>query len=326
MHPTGRHAPSTLAVAIALLAVYVVWGSTYLAIAIMIETMPPLLSAGVRFMLAGLIMLSAVHLHARLTGSGPVERTTRAQWGAGFIVGAFLLLGGNGGVVLAERTVPSGIAAVLIATTPIWLSLFDSIVTRTRPGRLVIGGLLAGLLGVVVLLAPVEDVEELDAVGVLLALSAAILWAVGSIYSRGAPHPSNGALSSAISMLGGGLALVAGGLLLGELGQVDAAGFTTRSLLAFAYLVLFGSLVGFTAYTWLLANVPISIVGTYAYVNPVVAVVLGALILTEPITPRTLIAAAIIIAAVVAMVSGRPRQAEEPGPSPEVAPLEPGES
>ena len=251
--PTRRR-PPTAQVAVALLTVYIVWGSTYLAIAIMIESMPPLLSAGVRFVIAGLILMVVVHLHARITRAGPVERPTRAHWVTAIIVGTFLLLGGNGGVVLAELTVPSGVVAVIIATTPIWLAVFDSIVTRRRPSRLVVGGLVAGLVGVAILLAPVAGLESLDTRGVLLALGAEIAWATGSIYSRSAPHPASGTLSSGMSMLGGGIALLLGGLLLGELGRVEFAEFTARSLIAFVYLVIFGSLAGYTAYLWLLAN------------------------------------------------------------------------
>jgi drug/metabolite transporter (DMT)-like permease len=320
----GRPRPSTAAVATALLIVYVVWGSTYLGIAVMIETMPPLLAAGVRYGTAGLIMLLALVVHARWRASNqPAERPTRAHVRSAFIIGTLLLLGGNGGVVLAELRIPSGVAAVLVATVPIWLAVFDAIVTRQRPSPLVIGGLIAGIAGVGVLLAPVEGLDGLDPIGILLVLGAAISWAIGSLYARHAPLPRSGLLGTALEMLAGGVVLVAAGTLLGEIGRTDVSQFSLSSILAIVYLVVFGSIVAFTAYTWLLANVAVSTVGTYAYVNPIVAVALGALILGEPITPRTLIAAAIIIGAVVAMVSGRPRAAEEPGPAPEAATLEP---
>ena len=324
MSSSTRRSPPTLAVAVALLIVYVVWGSTYLGIAIMIETMPPLLSAGVRYGMAGLIMLGVILAHARLTGTR-FEAPTRGQWVAAFITGTLLLLGGNGGVVLAELLIPSGVAAVLIATVPIWLAVFDSIATRRRPSGLVIGGLVAGLIGVVILLAPVEGIGRLDPLGVALCLGAAISWAIGSLYGRGAAMRT-GNFGSGMTMFAGGMALVVVAAVIGEVGQVDLGAISIRSWVAFGYLVVFGSVVAFTAYTWLLANVSVSTVGTYAYVNPIVAVVLGAIILGEPITPRTLIAAAIIIGAVVAMVSGRPREAEEPGPSPDAATLEPRQS
>jgi drug/metabolite transporter (DMT)-like permease len=326
MTDPGRPRPSTAAVVTALLIVYVVWGSTYLGIAVMIQTMPPLLAAGVRYGTAGLIMLVALVAHARWRSSNePAERPTRAHVRSAFIIGSLLLLGGNGGVVLAELRIPSGIAAVLVATVPIWLAVFDAIVTRRRPSPLVIGGLVAGIAGVAVLLVPVEGLDDLDPIGILLVLGAAISWATGSLYARHAPLPRSGLLGTGLEMLAGGLVLVAAGTLLGEIGRTDVSQFSLNSILAIAYLVIFGSIVAFTAYTWLLANVPVSTVGTYAYVNPIVAVALGALFLGEPITPRTLVAAAIIIGAVVAMVSGRPRTTEEPGPAPEVATLEPSE-
>jgi drug/metabolite transporter (DMT)-like permease len=288
--------------------------------------MPPLLAAGVRYGTAGLIMLVALVAHARWRSSNePAERPTRAHVRSAFIIGSLLLLGGNGGVVLAELRIPSGIAAVLVATVPIWLAVFDAIVTRRRPSPLVIGGLVAGIAGVAVLLVPVEGLDDLDPIGILLVLGAAISWATGSLYARHAPLPRSGLLGTGLEMLAGGLVLVAAGTLLGEIGRTDVSQFSLNSILAIAYLVIFGSIVAFTAYTWLLANVPVSTVGTYAYVNPIVAVALGALFLGEPITPRTLVAAAIIIGAVVAMVSGRPRTTEEPGPAPEVATLEPSE-
>ncbi len=321
IHP-GRPQPSTAAVVVALLLVYVVWGSTYLAIALMIETLPPLLAAGARYGSAGLILMTALGAHRRWRRRAePAERPTWAHWRSAFIIGTLLLLGGNGGVVLAELFIPSGVAAVLVATVPIWLAVFDAALTRRRPSGLVIGGLIAGLTGVAVLLVPIEGLDGLDPIGVGLVVVAAISWAAGSIYARRAPLPRSGLLGTGMEMLAGGLVLMAAGVLIGEIGRTDVGAFSSRSLLALAYLVVFGSIVAFTAYSWLLANVPVSTVGTYAYVNPIVAVALGAIFLSEPITPRTLIAAVIIIGAVVAMVSGRPRTAEA-GPAPEAAALD----
>ncbi len=305
-------------VAAALLTVYVVWGSTYLAIAVMIETLPPLLAAGARYISAGILMLGFLWLRSRL-GGAPLEATGMRQWRAASIVGVLLLLGGNGFVVLSELRIPSGIAAVLVATVPIWLAVFDAMATRQRPSALAIGGIVAGFVGVAILVAPVSGVGQIDSLGVLLVVLAAVSWALGSIYSRGAPMPRSALLGTGMEMLAGGIALTLAGSLLGEIGEVHPAAFSLNSLLALAYLIVFGSLLAFTAYIWLLANVPVSTVGTYAYVNPIVAVGLGALILSEPITARTLIAAAIIIGAVVAMVSGRPRRAERSGPVPEAA-------
>ena len=318
-----RSRPSTAAVAVALLLVYVVWGSTYLAIAVMIETLPPLLAAGVRFATAGLLMLGALYAIARLRRRDePAERPTAAHWRTAAVVGTLLLLGGNGGVVLAEQYIPSGVAAVLVATVPIWLAVFDAIISRRRPSALVIGGLVAGLVGVAILLAPVQGIGDLDPIGIGLVLFAAISWAAGSLYARHRPLPRSALLATGLEMLSGGVALALAGVLLGEVGRTNVAAFSTQSIAAVLYLIFIGSLVGFTAYTWLLANVPVSVAGTYAYVNPIVAVALGAIILSEPITPRTVIASVIIIGAVVAMVTGRPRDAEEAAPVAEPEPRE----
>jgi drug/metabolite transporter (DMT)-like permease len=319
MTPARPSRPSTAAVATALLIVYLVWGSTYLGIAIMIETLPPLLAAGVRYATAGLLMLGGIVAHARLRRRAePAERPTAVHWRSAFIIGALLLLGGNGGVVLSEQFIPSGIAAVLVAALPIWLALFEAVIYRRRPSRLVIGGVVAGIVGVVILLAPAAEFEAIDPRGVALVVGAEICWALGSIYAQRAPLPRSALLGTGLEMLAGGFALLVVGALLGEIGRADPSQFSLRSLLALGYLIVFGSIVAFTAYTWLLANVPVSTVGTYAYVNPIVAVVLGALILNEPLTPRTILASVIIIAAVVAMVSGRPRDAQ-PAEEPAVA-------
>jgi drug/metabolite transporter (DMT)-like permease len=317
--------PSTAAVALALLVVYVVWGSTYLAIAVMIETLPPLLAAGVRFVTAGLLMLGALYAIARFRRRAePAERPTAAHWRTAAVVGTLLLLGGNGGVVLAEQYIPSGVAAVLIAGTPIWIAVFDAVITRRRPSALVIGGLVAGLVGVFVLLVPVGGIGELNPLGIGLVILAEISWAAGSVYARYRPLPRSAPLGTGLEMLSGGLALVLAGALLGEFGRANVAAFSIESVAALAYLIVFGSLAAFTAYTWLLANVQVSVVATYAYVNPIVAVALGAIILSEPITPRTLIASVLIIGAVIAMVTGRPRDAEQAAPVAEPEPREMG--
>lgn len=316
-----------MAVIVALLIVYVVWGSTYFAIAVMIETLPPLLAAGTRYVVAGTLVLGALAAHARWRpAAGAADRPTPVHWRSAAIIGTLLLLGGNGGVVLAELRIPSGVAAVLVATVPIWLAVFDAVLTRRRPSGLVIGGLVAGLVGVAVLLVPVEGVEDLDPLGIGLVVGAAISWAAGSLYARRAPVPRSGLRLTGMEMLAGGAALIIGGTFLGEIGRTDVADFSVRSSVAFVYLVMFGSIVAFTAYMWLLANVSVSTVGTYAYVNPIVAVALGAVFLSEPITPRTVVATVIIIGAVIAMVSGRPRTAEETGPDPEVGSMAPAEA
>ncbi|HEY8921634.1 MAG TPA: EamA family transporter [Candidatus Limnocylindria bacterium] len=321
---TGR--PSTLAVAAALGTVYVLWGSTYLAIAFMIESLPPLLAAGIRFLTAGLTLVAFVVARARwrrrrgLTGEALV-RPRAVEWRTAFIVGALLLLGGNGMVSIAEQTIPTGIAAVIIATTPIWLSLFDALLTRRMPSLLAIGGLLVGLGGVAILLLPSSGLDSFDPIGIGILVVAAVSWASGSLYARRGPLPRNQLLGTGMEQLAGGLVLLAAGVAIGELGRFDPGAVTTASLLGLAFLIVFGSLVAFTAYIWLLNHVAVTTVATYAYVNPVVAVALGVAFRGETLTPRSLLAAALIIGAVVAMVSGRPRKIEEPGaPSGRVAP------
>ncbi len=315
-----RPSAPLLPTVIALLAIYIVWGSTYLAIAYVVDTLPPFGSAGVRYAIAGLLMLGLLWIHGRLRRRADErERPSWVHWRSALIIGSLLLLGGNGFVVLAEQPglLPSGIAAVLVATVPIWLNLFDALLSRRRPSALVLGGVAAGFAGVVVLVAPTNGIAAINPAGVGLVLIATLSWAAGSLYQRRAPLPRSPWIATGMEMLAGGAALVVASILTGEPGRADPTTYSTQSLVALGYLIVVGSLVGFSAYIWLLHNAPVSTVATYAYANPVVAVALGAWLRSEPITPRTLLAAAIIIAAVVAMVSGRPREIEETGASPE---------
>lgn len=321
--------PSTLTVVLAMGTVYLVWGSTYYFIAVMIETLPPLLAAGVRYVVAGLLMiafLAARNVWQRRRGvaTGALLGWPRAaEWRTAIVVGLLLLLGGNGGVVLGELRIPTGIAAVIIATVPIWMNVADGILNGRGPGRLATIGLVTGLVGVGILLMPSAGTDSLDPLGVVLVLGAALSWAIGSLIARRGPLPGNQLLGSGMEMLAGGVGLALVGLVTGELGQTDPSAFSTASLLAVLYLVVIGSLLAFSAYTWLLGHVPISTVSTYAYVNPIVAVTIGTVLRNEAITPRMAVAAVIIIGAVIAMVRGRPRLAEEPGPMPEAAAMEP---
>jgi len=304
---------AALPVAVNLLVVYVIWGSTYLAIRLVVETLPPFLAAGVRFLSAGVLMLGFLWVRARIDRSPhALEPTSWRHWRSAAIVGGLLLFGGNGFVSQAERHIDSGIAAVLIAAVPIFMSLFDAFVTRRRPSLIAIGGVVAGFIGILVLLAPMNGVAPVDPLGIGLAVFAAVSWAAGSVYAQHAPMPRSGLLATGMEMLAGGVVLVLAGIVLGEPAGVDLGHLSAISVLALGYLVVFGSLLAFSSYTWLLAHAPVSTVATYAYVNPVVAVALGALLLSEPITPRTLLASALIIGAVVAMVSGRPRHQAEP--------------
>ena len=316
----GRPQPSTLSVALALATVYVIWGSTYLAIAYVVETLPPLLAAGVRFVIAGLLILG--FLVARDRGSRKPGRSRLAvpravEWRTAIIVGGLLLLGGNGMVSVAEQSVPSGLAAVLIATVPIWMTLFDALLTRRRPSALAGIGLGVGMLGVAILLFPTQGVSELDPVGIGLLVLAAVSWAIGSIYARHGPLPQNQLMGTGMQQLAGGGVILVAALLVGDFGRFDPGQVSTASWLGLVYLIIFGSLLGFTAFVWLLHHVPVTTASTYGYVNPVVAVALGILVRGEQLTPRTIVAAALIIGAVVAMVTGRPREVEGAGPSPE---------
>jgi len=328
MNPTAER-PSTLSVAAALGTVYVLWGSTYLAIAYVVESLPPLLAAGARFLLAGSMMVAFLLARQRWRRGRPDRgddalRWPRAvEWRTAFIVGTLLLLGGNGMVSLAETLVPSGIAAVIIATTPIWLSVFDALLTRRMPSLVAIGGLLVGLLGVAILLLPTTGLGALNPVGIGILVVAAVSWAGGSLYARRGQLPANQLLGTGMEQIAGGVALLLAATAIGEVGQFDPGSVTTASLLGLAFLVVFGSLVAFTAYIWLLNHVAVTTVATYAYVNPVVAVALGVAFRGETMTPRSLLAAGLIIGAVVAMVSGRPRDVKESGPSPDVATLDP---
>ncbi len=319
MHSARTRDGQALPVAASLGTVYLVWGSTYLAIRVMVETLPPLLAASARFLVAGILMLAFLWLRSRVSRSpsARLERVSWRHWRSAAIVGGLLLLGGNGFVVLSEQRIDSGITAVLVAAVPIWMNLFEAIVTRRRPSPLAMVGVVAGFGGVAILLAPVGGVRAIDPVGVGMALFASVSWAAGSLYSRHAPMPRSGLRATGMELLAGGVLLAVVGTATGELGRADPSGFSSASIAAVGYLVVFGSLVGFTAYTWLLQHAPVSTVATYAYVNPVVAVILGALILNEQLTPRTLAAFVLVIGAVVAMVRGRPREAEEMAPAPE---------
>ena len=317
---------SNVSVIVALGAVYIIWGSTYLAIAYVVETLPPFIAASARFLLAGGMLAAFLLAQDRwrrgrgATQAFPAPRLV--EWRTALVVGGLLILGGNGLVMVAEQTIPSGIAAVIIATAPIWMSVFDAAVTRRRPSMLAVGGLVVGLIGVAILLLPSEGFAALDPLGVGLLVLANISWAAGSVYARYGPQPDNQLQGSSMQQLAGGAALLVAALGVGELGRLDLAAVSIESWLGLIYLVIFGSLLAFTAYLWLLNHVAVTTVATHAYVNPIVAVALGMLFRDEELTPRTLLAAALIIGAVVAMVSGRPHEAEEAAPSPDVAPLE----
>ena len=294
-----------------LAVIYLVWGSTYLFIRIAVQTMPPLLTAGARFVLAGLIIYGVLALRR-----GPRRlRLTRAELLGSTLVGAALIAGGNGLVMLAERDVASGLAALIIGSEPLWIIVFRKLAgERVGAGTLV--GVVVGFAGVALLVLPSGSSGGAQALGVLLLVLAAISWATGSFFSQRVALPRDPLLSTATQMITGGLLVTVAGVLTGELVGLDPATFSRESLLAVGYLLVFGSLLAFTAYTWLLQNAPIQQVSTYAYVNPVVAVFLGWLVLAEEITPIIFAGAALIVASVAFVVrqesSARRSVSEQP--------------
>ena len=279
----------------AFVAVYVIWGSTYLAIRFAVQTLPPLLMASARFVIAGLIVL----LWARFRDGEAWP--SRGEWRVGWISGALLLLGGNGGVSWAEQRVPSGIAALLVAVVPIFMVLLEWLRPGgKRPSAAVFAGVGLGLVGLALLVGPgaLRGGGRADTVGALVLVLASLSWAAGSLYTKFAPKTASGTKSTGTQMLAGGLALLLAAIVAGEPTRLDLAHASTSSLVAFLYLLTFGSLIGFTAYVYLLAHTSAAKASTYAYVNPVVAVFLGWAIGHEAVTSREMVAAAVILAGV----------------------------
>ncbi|MGA3323848.1 MAG: EamA family transporter [Terriglobia bacterium] len=294
--------PSRAKIVLAFAAIYIIWGSTYLAIKFAVQTIPPFWMAGTRFLLGGSILYAFV----RLRGTPP---PLRRHWLAAAGVGALLLMGGNGSLVWAEQRVPSGLAAILLAMIPLWMVLLDSF--RKSGPKLtlrVTGGLVVGLAGAGILVGPARlwGSSRVDLLGTTVLMFSAFCWAVGSLYSRGAKLPPSPFLAAAMEMLAGGAMLVVLGLL-AEGGQLHWRAISMRSAAGLLYLVAFGSLLGFTAYIWLLRMVSTSRVATYGYVNPVVAVFLGWALGGESISARELLAAGIVVGAVALILSHRPQ-------------------
>jgi drug/metabolite transporter (DMT)-like permease len=279
--------------------VYVAWGSTYVAIRIMDETIPPLIGAGIRYVLAGAAMLG--YLAARGRNRSRPMRVSGRQLASVALVGVLLLTGGNGFVSFAEQHVPAGLAALVVASVPLWLLLLRAI-AGDRPGRATLTGLCVGFVGVGLLVARGGHEQGVSVPHLLIVVGASFSWALGSWASSRLPMPEDAALGTGLQMVIGGLALSALGPLIGESWGAVASHSSAGSLLAIGYLALFGSILAFTAYVWLLQHAPISQVSTYAYVNPVVAVLLGALLLSERITATTVIGGVIILAAVAVVI------------------------
>jgi drug/metabolite transporter (DMT)-like permease len=293
-------------------AVYLAWGSTYLAIRLALESIPPFILGGTRFFTAGLIL----YAWQRLAGA-PAPRPV--EWRSAAIVGGLLLVGGNGSVIWAEQTIPSGIAALMVSTSPIWMVLLDSMLSLgQRPSWLTIIGVLVGFGGVVVLIGPGQfngGAEALNPLGLSVLLMAGLLWGSGSIYNRGARLPKSPLLGVGMQMLAGAAGFFILATFTGEWARLELTAITARSLWALSYLIVAGALIAYSAYIWLLRVAPTPLVSTYAYVNPLIAVFIGNLIAQEPLNARILVSTAIILGAVALINSQRmkaPRQAAPP--------------
>jgi drug/metabolite transporter (DMT)-like permease len=291
-------------VLVAFAAVYLLWGSTYLAIRFGVETIPPFIMAGLRHLTAGLLLFAWL----RVRGARWPEWR---HWKSAALIGGLMLLGGNGLVSWAEQRVPSGLAALIVASVPIWMTALDGVLHRERPHGVVIVGLAVGLGGIALLVAPGRFAggSHVDPLGAAALLTAALLWAIGSLWSRRVPLPSSTLLATALEMIAGGVILFAAAGLTGEWAGFSFAAVSTRSLIALGYLVVAGSLLGFSAYIFLLGATTPARVSTYAYVNPVVAVFLGWAVAGEAITPRILIAAVVILGAVALIIRHGARRA-----------------
>ena len=291
---TGSHAPAA-GVWAALAAVYVLWGSTYLAIDLAVETLPSFLMLAVRFFIAGALLY--------VLSSRGAERARLVHWRSALAVGGALLLFGNGGVAYAVQHVDTGVVALIVGSVPLWMAVLDRVVYGQRLAPAAVAGLVLGFGGIAFLARPSGDGSL---AGLVVVLLGSLAWAAGSLYARKAPAPANALQGASMQMLAGAALLALVGVGSGELGQLDLGAVSTSSWLALVYLIILGSLVGFSAYIWLLKVAPTHLVGTYAYVNPVVAVLLGSLWLGEPITPTILIGGAAIVVAVALIVSAKP--------------------
>jgi drug/metabolite transporter (DMT)-like permease len=293
-----------LVIIVAFAALYLIWGSTYLGILFAIQSIPPLLMAGTRFLLAGIILYTG----ARMTGA---PRSPGAEWRTALIVGACLLLGGNGGVTLSEQYVPSGVAALLVATVPIYITLLSWLFgISKRPSAITCAGLAGGFVGVGVLIGPALRFSATGEspkawIGMTILLFSSLIWSAGSLYSRAAKNAPSPFLAAGQQMLCGGTLLIIAGMVSGELRHFDARQITMQSFAAFLYLVLIGGIIGYASYAWLLRYCDPAKVATYAYVNPIVAVVLGALFAGETLSLRTLIAAMLIIGSVALVITAQ---------------------
>jgi drug/metabolite transporter (DMT)-like permease len=308
--------PSRARIWLALIAVYLLWGSTYLAIRVAVHPshgvgVPPLLLAGARFTLAGLAMLAVAA--RRPAADGLPDPLGAKQWGAAAIIGLALPFGGNGMVTVAEQRIPSGTAAVVVATVPIWAALIAAALGRERLSVRHVIGLALGFTGVAALVVGTGS-GRASGSGTLIVVGAALSWATGSVWSTNAPTVRRPVVMTGMEMLCGGIACLITAAATGEFASLHGNELTAHAWWAFTYLVIAGSIVAYTAYVWLLRTAELSLVTTYAFVNPVVAVILGALILSEPFTIRSAIATGAVVAGVILMLT---RKAANPRPAAE---------
>jgi drug/metabolite transporter (DMT)-like permease len=295
--------PPRLHLFLALTSVYIIWGSTYIGIHFMTEHLPPLFMSSIRFLVAGSLMYGFV----RLKRAAPAP--TLSNWKAASLIGTLLLVVGNGGLAIALRTIPTGIAALLVATLPLWIAILNWVTfNKTRPSVQVMAGLLLGLAGMVILIGPdrlAAGQKGLDPFGVALIIMGSISWAIATLQSPRANLPKFQLLSTAIQMISAAVFSFIASFFLEDWSEIGIYFFTWKPMLALGYLITFGSIIGFTSYTWLVRNAPPSLVSTYAYVNPLVAMFLGAALAAETLSERSILAAVTIIAGVVLITAKR---------------------
>ena len=296
---------SPLSIWAGIIVLYVVWGSTYLGMKLAMDSLPPFVMGFLRFVPAGLLLAGGVAIRDR----GSIHRPSTVQLRDVTVVGTCLLLGGTGLVAWGEQTVATGIAALLIGLVPMWLAVFGRLLFGERIPVLAAVGIAVGLVGVAILAWPAGDVGPLDPGGLLALIVSPMFWSLGTLYAaRRALLPRPALFSTGLQMIAGGIGFLVVAVLTGEMRGFDLAAVSPTSWFGIAYLVVVGSLVGFTTYAWLLTVAPLGRVATYAYVNPVVAVILGSIVLGEPLTARTAVAAAVIVLAVAFIVTGRGRE------------------
>jgi drug/metabolite transporter (DMT)-like permease len=330
--PAGISGASRRTVA-ALAVVWVIWGSTYVAMRVGVRALPPLTMSGVRFLTAGLLIYGWCGWQRRRHPEAGWRPAGLREWRASAIIGVTLAAAGTGGATWAEQKLPAGTAALLLASIPVWLVIASRVAVGERITRRATAGLLLGLAGVAVLVSPFSGGAP-NLVASAVALAGALSWGCGSVYAKRAPHPEQPLLGSGMQLICAGTALCAAGAAGGEFARIPGSALTSVSMLALGYVIIFGSLLAYSCYEWLIRHAPSSLVGTYAFVNPVVAVLLGWWLLGEPVSARTLLAAAVIVAGVALLVMPAPQDRERrPGvqsgpstpPAAKACPAEPGE-